>query len=138
MHAEVVSQGSKWLSELKRTKDARIKTIDNLWNAEAAVKNSTIWNQGNIFRRSNKSSFQCELGDRRCLLGKVNIDFQDLGLKFEDHWGGDNDELLRNIQYDEFTFIFFDHDKFAKECPQLAENITEDTDKYKTQPYVSV
>jgi hypothetical protein len=85
MHAEVVSQGSKWLSELKKTKDARIKTIDKLWNAEAVIKNSETWNHGNIFRRSNKSSFQCELGDRRCLLGKVNIDFQDLGLKFEDH-----------------------------------------------------
>ncbi len=130
--------GSKWFSELKITKDARIKTIDTLWNAEAVIKNSKNWNHGNIFRRSNKSSFQCEFGDRRCLLGKVNIEFQDLGLKFEDHWGRDNDELLRNIQDDEFTSIFFDYEKFAKECPQLAENISEDTDKYKTQPYVSV
>ena len=128
----------KWRSEESKKKDARKETIDTLWNAEEEIKNSKVWNDGRILRRSNESSFQCEIGNSRCLLGKVNIDFQDLGLKLKDLWAGDDDELLRKIQDDEFTSIFFDHDKFAAECPQLAKNISEYDVEHSTQPYVSV
>ena len=128
----------KWRSEENKKKDARKETIDTLWNAEEEIKNSKVWNDGRILRRSNESSFQCEIGNSRCLLGKVNIDFQDLGLKFKDHYDGDDNEFLRKVQDDEFTSIFFDHDQFMAECPQLSQNISEDNVEHRTQPFVSV